>query len=56
MSNNENEEYGIYGDVIETPDFTVAKYVYKDYAGNKIYYDGVIYWVVDENGMIDYYN
>jgi len=43
-------------DIIETPDFTIATYVYTDYAGNKIYFDGIVYWVVDENGMIDYYN
>ena len=52
MNTNVNEK----PDVIETPDFTVAHYVYTDHAGNPIYYDGVVYWVVDKNGMIDYYN
>ena len=54
-SNYKENKIEISGDVIETPDFTVAKYVYKDHAGNKIYYDGSIYWVV-VNGIIDYYN
>ena len=43
-------------DVIETPDFTVARYVYTDHAGNRIYYDGYTYWCVDHKGMVDYYN
>jgi hypothetical protein len=42
--------------VIETPDNTFAKYVYTDFAGNRIYYDGIVYWVVDDKGRIDYYN
>jgi len=41
--------------VIETPDFTVAKYVYTDHAGNPIYFDGVVYWVVLPNGIIENY-
>ena len=42
---------------IETPDFTVAKYVYTDHVGNRIYYDGTAYWVVDKTTKsIDYYN
>ena len=42
--------------VIETPDGTVAKYVYMDHAGNPVYYDGINYWVVLPDGMIDFYN
>lgn len=43
--------------VIETPDSTTAKYVYTDHVGNRIYYDGIVYWVVDKiSGLIDYYN
>jgi hypothetical protein len=44
--------------VIETPDMTVAKYVYTDEVGNPVYYDGLAYWVIDKkNGSrIEYYN
>ena len=40
---------------IDTPDNTIAKYLYTDHAGNPIYYDGIDYWVVDKQGNIDYY-
>lgn len=40
---------------IDTPDGTIAKYVYTDHAGNPIYYDGSMYWVVDKQGNVDYY-
>lgn len=54
------EEYNgevISDNVIETPDLTTAKYVYTDHVGNRIYYDGIVYWVVDSiSGLIDYYN
>jgi len=39
-------------DIIETPDFSVAKFSYIDKQGNKVYYDGCSYWVVNPNGMI----
>jgi len=43
--------------IIETPDLTVARYVYTDHVGNRIYYDGLSYWVVDhKTNLIDYYN
>ena len=44
--------------VIETPDSTSAKYVYTDYMGNRVYYDGSAYWCVDgnNNNKIEYYN
>jgi hypothetical protein len=41
--------------IIETPDITVAKYVYEDHAGNPVYFDGVSYWVVID-GIIEYYS
>jgi len=45
------------GKQIETPDLTIANYVYTDHVGNQIYYDGIAYWVVDKRtGEIDYYN
>lgn len=40
---------------IETPDGTVANYVYKDHIGNPIYYDGALYWVVMPDGKIEMY-
>ncbi len=39
---------------VETPDETIADYVYKDFAGNPVYFDGSDYWV-SINGKIDYY-
>jgi len=40
--------------VIDTPEGTRANYVYTDHYGNKVYYDGHEYWVV-EHGKIYYY-
>jgi len=39
---------------IETPDDTEAEYVYEDFAGNPVYFDGSDYWVIDR-GEISYY-
>jgi hypothetical protein len=40
--------------VVETPDDTQAEYVYTDFAGNPVYFDGADYWV-NLNGNIEYY-
>ena len=41
---------------IETPDITVARYVFTNPTGNRVYYDGATHWVVDqETGIIDHY-
>ena len=43
---------------IETPDNTVAKYVYVDEVGNPVYYDGMAYWIIDKDNdnKIEYYD
>lgn len=39
-------------DSIETPENTTAKYVCPDHTGNRIFYDGVVFWVIDKNDKI----
>jgi len=43
-----------YEKVIHTPDETEAEYVYEDFAGNPVYFDGSEYWVIDR-GEIAFY-
>lgn len=44
--------------MIETPDNTVANYVYTDYVGNRVFYDGLAYWCIDKDNdnKIEYYD
>lgn len=50
MSAN-NEHYAI---SINTPDETLADYVYEDFAGNPVYFDGSEYWVIDRGEICNY--
>ena len=43
-----------YENTIETPDETTAEYVYEDFAGNPVYYDGSEYWVIDRGEIACY--
>ena len=52
--NTENQGRVVSEEVIDTPEGTKADYVYTDHYGNRVYYDGFEYWVV-ENGKIYYY-
>ncbi len=39
-------------DSIDTPANTTAKYVCPDRLGNRIFSDGVVFWVIDKNDKI----
>lgn len=44
--------------IIETPDNSVASYVYTDGMGNRIFHDGLSYWYIDKDNdnKIEYYD
>ena len=43
-----------YAKKIDTPDETEANYVYEDFAGNPVYFDGSEYWVIDRGEVCNY--
>lgn len=43
-----------YARTIDTPDETKADYVYEDFAGNPVYFDGSEYWVIDKGEICNY--
>jgi hypothetical protein len=52
---SENQKQAIKDGVIETPDLTIARYVYTNPYSDPVFYDGIVYWVVMKNGMIEFY-
>jgi hypothetical protein len=44
--------------MIDTPDNTVATYVYTDEMNNRIFHDGLAYWCIDKDNdnKIEYYD
>ncbi len=40
-------------DMIETPMMSVAKFVFYNKSGNSIHFDGVEFWKVSSNGIIN---